>query len=147
MNMEDIVVYYPKNNIYIQNDDKYKEIFTTFTHDKKLYLINEYCYNKTAYLGIQLAKKVKNKDSIVYSALLSALKEINDDKNEYIVSKEVCNKIVKMINLKSCINQINICKYSDYHEYLSCSEKIMLKLINKKMVNIIFIFYRHCVLS
>ena len=147
MNMEDIVVYYPKNNIYIQNDDKYKEIFTTFTHDKKLLLINEYCYNKTAYLGIQLAIKIKNKDSIVYSALLSALKEINDDKTEYIVSKEVCNKIVKMINLKSCINQINICKYSDYHEYLSCSEKIMLKLINNNMVNIIFIFYRQCVLS
>ena len=147
MNMEDIVVYYPKNNIYIQNDDKYKEILTTFTHDKKLHLINEYCYNKTAYLGIQLAIKIKNKDSIVYSALLSALKEINDDKTEYIVSKEVCNKIVKMINLKSCINQINICKYSDYHEYLSRREKIMLKLINKKMVNIIFIFYRQCVLS
>ena len=59
--MEDIVVYYPKNNIYIQNDDKYKEIFTTFTHVKKLHLINEYCYNKTAYLGIQLALKVKIK--------------------------------------------------------------------------------------
>ena len=53
MHMEDIVVYYPKNNIYIQNDDKYQEIFTTFTHDKKLYLINAYCYNKTAYPGIQ----------------------------------------------------------------------------------------------
>ena len=38
--MNAIVWYYPKNNIYIQNDDKYKEIFTTFTHDKKLYLIN-----------------------------------------------------------------------------------------------------------
>ena len=36
MNMEDIVVYYPKNNIYIQNDDKYKEIFTPFTHDQKI---------------------------------------------------------------------------------------------------------------
>ena len=52
-----------------------------------------------------------------------------------------------MINLKSCINQINICKYSDYHEYLSGSEKIILKLINKKMINIIFIFDGQCVLS
>ena len=52
-----------------------------------------------------------------------------------------------MINLKPCINQINICKYSDYHDNLPCSEKIMLKLINKKMVNFIFIFYGQCVLS
>ena len=66
MNMEDIVMYYPKNNIYTQNDDKYKEIFPTLTHDKKLYLINAYCYNKTAYQGIQLGLKVKNKDSVVY---------------------------------------------------------------------------------
>ena len=55
-------------------------------------------------------------------------------------------KIVKMVNLKSCINQINICKYSDYHEYISRSEKITLKLITKKIVNIISIFYRQCVL-
>ena len=106
-----IVSYYPQNNIYIQNDDKYKEVFTTFTHDKKLYLINAYCYNKRAYPGIQLALKLKNKDSIIYSALLSALKEINDGECKYIISKGVCNKIIKIINLKSCINQINICKY------------------------------------
>ena len=36
---------------------------------------------------------------------------------------------------------------SDYHEYLSHTEKIMLKLINKEMRKIIFIYYRQCVLS
>ena len=52
--------YFPKNNIYIESDDKYKEIFTTLTHDKKLYLVNAYCYNKRVYLAIQLILRLKN---------------------------------------------------------------------------------------
>ena len=106
--MEDIVVYYPKNSIYIQSDDEYREIFTILIHDKKLYLINAYCYKERAYPGIQLALKLKDKDSIICSALLSTLKEINDGEREYKISKEVCNKVINMIDLKSCINQINI---------------------------------------
>ena len=138
-----LVLYYPKNNIYIQNRDKYKEIFTKITRDKKLCLVNVSCYNKRAYPGIQWVLELKNKDSIVYSELLSALKEINNGEGEYTIS-EVCNKIIKMIDMKSCVNQINMSKYSDYHEYLSHSEKIMLKLINKKMSKLIFIFYCRC---
>ena len=147
MNMNTIVLYYPKNSIYIQSDDEYKEIFTTLTHDKKLYLINAYCYKKKSLSALKLALKLKDKDSIIYSALLSALEEINDGKREYKISKEVCNKIIKMTDLKSRINQINICKYSDYHEYLSRSKRIMLKLINKEMRKVIFSYCRQCVLS
>ena len=147
MNMEDIVVYYPKNSIYIQSDDEYREIFTILIHDKKLYLINAYCYKERTYPGIQLALKLKDKDSIICSALLSALQEVNDGEREYKISKEVCNKVINMIDLKSCINQINICKYSDYHEHLSRSEKIMLKLITKEMRKVIFIYHRQFVLS
>ena len=144
--MNAIVFYCPKNNIYIESDDKYKEIFTTLTHDKKLYLVNAYCYNKRVYPGIQLILKLKNKDNIRYSELLSALKEINDGGYEYEMSKEVCNKIIKIIDMKSCINQINKSKYSDYHEYLFPSKKMLLKLINKEMRKVIFICYCQCVL-
>ena len=97
--MNSIVLYYPKNNIYIQHNEKYKDIFTTITHDKKLYLVNAYCYNKRAYPDIQLALKLKNKDCIIYSALLSALKKINDGEYEYIISKDVCHKIIETIGL------------------------------------------------
>ena len=41
--MNSIVLCYPKNSIYIQNIDKYKEMFTTVAYDKKLYLVNTYC--------------------------------------------------------------------------------------------------------
>ena len=135
-------MYYPKNNIYIQSSDKYKEIFTAITHDKKLCLVNAYCYNKRAYPEIQLVLGLKNKDSIVYSELLSALKEINNGEREYKISEEVCNKIIKMIEIKSCVDRINISKYSDSHQYLPHSEKVMLKLINKKVSKLIFIFCR-----
>ena len=33
--MNSLDLYYPKNNIYIENSDKYKEIFTIITCDKK----------------------------------------------------------------------------------------------------------------
>ena len=102
---------------------------------------------KKSLSALKLALKLKDKDSIIYSALLSALEEINDGKREYKISKEVCNKIIKMTDLKSYINQINICKYSDYHEYLSRSKRIMLKLINKEMRKVIFSYCRQCVLS
>ena len=62
------------------------------------------------------------------------------------MSKEVCNKIIKIIDMKSCINQINKSKYSDYHEYLFPSKKMLLKLINKEMRKVIFICYCQCVL-
>ena len=97
--LNSVVLYYPKNNIYIQHNEKYKDIFTTITHDKKLYLVNAYCYNKRAYPDIQLALKLKNKDCIIYSALLSALKKINDGEYEYIISKDVCHKIIETIGL------------------------------------------------
>ena len=63
--MNSVVLYYLKNNIYIQNNDKYREMFTTVTHDKKLYLISAYCYNKRAYPGIQSILNLKDKNSIV----------------------------------------------------------------------------------
>ena len=46
-----MVLYYPKNNIYIQSDNEYGEIFTMLAHNKKLYLINGYCYKKDHILG------------------------------------------------------------------------------------------------
>ena len=88
--------------------------------------------------------KLKEKDSIEYLALLSALEELNDGVCEYKISKEVFDKIISMINLKSCLSQNNISKYSDYHEYLSRSERTMLKLINKETRKVIFICYRWC---
>ena len=139
-----MVLHYPKNNLYIQSDNEYGEIFTMLAHNKKLYLINAYCYKKRSYPGIQLILKLKEKDSIVYLALLSALEEFNDGVCEYKISREVCDKIISMINLKSCVNRINISKYSDYHEYLSRSERTMLKLINKERRKVIFIYYRWC---
>ena len=139
--MNSVVLYYLKNNIYIQNNDKYREMFTTVTHDKKLYLISAYCYNKRAYPGIQSILNLKDKNSIVHSTLLSALEKFNDGERQYKIPKEVYNKIIRAIDMKSCINQISVGKYSDYHEYLSSYEKIMLKLINKKMIKVIFIFY------
>ena len=78
--------------------------------------------------------------------MLSALKEINDGEYEYKMSKEVCNKIIKIIDMKSCINQINKSKYPDYHEYLFSSKKMLLRLINKEMRKVIFIYYCQCVL-
>ena len=44
--------------------------------------------------------------------------------------------------MKSCINRINISKYVDFYKYLFSCEKMMLKLINKKMAKLIFNFYR-----
>ena len=44
--------------------------------------------------------------------------------------------------MKSCISRINISKYADFYEYLLFAEKMLLNLINKKMVTLIFIFYR-----
>ena len=88
--------------------------------------------------------KLKEKHSIVYLALLSAIEAVNDGVCEYKISKEVCDKIISMINLKSCVNRINISRYSDYHEYLSRSERTMLKLINKETREVIFICYRWC---
>ena len=76
--MNSMVFYYPKNNIYIQSDNEYGEIFTMLAHNKKLYWINAYCYKKRSYPGVQLTLKLKEKDSIVYLALLSALEEFND---------------------------------------------------------------------
>ena len=111
---------------------------------KKLYLENAYCYKKRSYPGIQLISKLKEKDSIEYLALLSALEEFNDDVCEYKISTEICDKIISMINLKSCLSQINISTYSDYHEYLSRSERTILKLINKETRKVIFICYRWC---
>ena len=99
---------------------------------------------KRSFSGIQLILKLKEKDSIKYLALLSALEELNDGVCEYKISTEVCDKIISMINLKSCVNRINISKYSDYHEHLSRSERTMLKLINKETRKVIFICYRWC---
>ena len=70
-----MVLHYPKNNLYIQSDNEYGEIFTMLAHNKKLYLINAYCYKKRSYPGIQLILKLKE---VVRSAL----------------SKTVCEKIV-----------------------------------------------------
>ena len=44
--------------------------------------------------------------------------------------------------MKSCINRINTSKYADFYQHLYFGEKMLLKLINKKMVTRIFIFYR-----
>ena len=85
---------------------------------------------------------LKNNDSTIYSELLSALKKINNSEREYKIPEKVCRKIIKAINMKSCINRINISKYADFYEYLFFVEKMLLKLINKKMVMLIFIFYR-----
>lgn len=128
--MNSMVLYCPKNNIYILGDNEYREIFTTLASNRKLHSINEYCYKKREYPRIQLILNLQEKDNIVYTTLSSALKELNDGVCEYKISKAVCNKVINIINLKSCVNQINISKYSDYHEYLSCGERTMLKLIN-----------------
>ena len=64
--MNSLDLYYPKNNIYIENSDKYKEIFTIITCDKKLCLMDVYCYNKRISPGIQLVLGLKNKDSTIY---------------------------------------------------------------------------------
>ena len=122
--MNSIDLYYPKNNVYIRNSDKYKEIFTAITCDKKC-LVNVYCYNKRIYPGIQLVLGSKNKDSTVYSELLSGLKEINNGEREYKIPEKVCYKIIKAINMKSCINRINISKYADFYEYLFFCEKML----------------------
>ena len=135
-------LYYPKNNVCIRNSNTYKEIFTTITCDKKVCLMNVYCYNKRIYPGIQLVLGFKNKDSTIYSELLSALKEINNGEREYKIPEKVCHKIIKAIFMKSCINRINTSKYADFYEYLFFGEKMLLKLINKIMVTLIFIFYR-----
>ena len=140
--MNSLDLYYPKNNIYIENSDKYKEIFTIITCDKKLCLMDVYCYNKRISPGIQLVLGLKNKDSTIYSELLSALKEINNSEREYKIPEKVCHKIIKAINMKSCISRVNISKYADFYEYLFFAEKMLLNLINKKMVTLIFIFYR-----
>ena len=87
--MNSIVLYYPKNNIYIQSGNEYGEIFTMLAHNKKLYLINAYCYKKRSYSGIQLILKLKEKASIEYLALLSALEELNDGVCEYKISTDV----------------------------------------------------------
>ena len=91
---------------------------------------------------MQLALGLKNKDSITYSVLLSALKEINNGKRKYIISKKLCYEIIRAMNMKSCVDGIDICKYSDYHKYISHTEEAVLKLINKNMIELIFIFYR-----
>ena len=145
--MHSMVLYYPKNSIYILDNNEFKEIYTTVTCDRKFCLVDTYSYNKRIYPGIQLALRLKNRDSIIYSELLSALKEINNGKREYIISKEVCDGIISVMNMKSFVDQFNISKYSDYYEYLSTYEKTMLKLINKRMTIVIFIYYRRwCVL-
>ena len=51
------------------------------------------------------------------------------------------DKIINMMNMKSYINQIDICKYLEYHKYLNAFEKTMLQLINKKVAMFRFIFY------
>ena len=99
---------------------------------------------KRSFSGIQLILKLKEKDSIKYLASLSALEELNDGVCEYKISTELCDEIISMINLKSCVNRINISKYSDYHKYLSRSERTMLKLINKETRKVIFICYCWC---
>ena len=110
-------------------------------------MVDTYCYNKRIYPGIQLALRLKNRDSIIYSELLSALKEINNGKREYIISKEICDGIINVMNMKSFVDQFNISNYLDYYEYLRTYEKTMLKLINKRMTIVIFIYYRRwCVL-
>ena len=104
-------------------------------------MLNTYWYNKWVCPGIQLALVLKNKDNIIYSELLTALKEINNGKSKYEISKEVCDKIINMMNMKSYINQIDICKYLEYYKYLNAFEKTMLPLINKKVAMVRFIFY------
>ena len=47
------------------------------------------------------------------------------------------------MNTISCVDAMDICKYSDYHKYISHTEEAVLKLINKNMIELIFIFY-HC---
>ena len=47
-----------------------------------------------------------------------------------------------MMNMKSYINQIDICKYLEYYKYLNAFEKTMLQLINKKVAMFRFISYR-----
>ena len=49
--MNSMVLYYPKNNIYIQSDTEYGEIFTVLAHNKKLCSIDAYCYKKDHILG------------------------------------------------------------------------------------------------
>ena len=51
------------------------------------------------------------------------------------------DKIINMMNMKSYINQIDICKYLEYYKYLNAFEKTMLQLINKKVAMVRFIFY------
>ena len=91
---------------------------------------------------MQLALGLKNKDSFIYSVLLSALKEINDGKRKYIIPKKIYYEIIRAMNTKSCVDAIDICKYSNYHKYISHTEEAVLKLINKNMIELIFIFYR-----
>ena len=57
--MHSMVLYYPKNSIYILDNNEFIEIYTTVTCDRKFCLVDTYSYNKRIYPGIQLALRLK----------------------------------------------------------------------------------------
>ena len=88
-------MHYPKYNIDITRYDNHIYLGTTFSHNNKVYLIKKSGHEKDFVQTMRLVGELENKDGMLYSELILAIKKFNKDKLIYVVSKEISKKKIK----------------------------------------------------
>lgn len=95
--METISIYYPEKEIHVLDYGVSIHSTSLFTHNQKSYLVDVCSNNRHGKYCMRVLVDIKNKDSIVYHILLSALEKLNKGKHIYNVSKKVSKKIFELI--------------------------------------------------
>lgn len=110
--MEAISLYYPKKESHVIDHDVTVHISKIFIHIQKSYKINVYSNKNLKEHYVRILPDIKNKDSVVYSVLLLAIKKFNKGKHIHVVPKRISEKILKLTGT-NIIARIQIENYDE----------------------------------
>ena len=71
-----------------------------FVHNKKLYLVHVFCDKYEYITNARFMVGLKDKNSVLYRTLLSAIGKLEDGKKQYIVPKRVSRKIFISVGIR-----------------------------------------------
>ena len=100
--MKRFCVSYPRYGIDIARYYGYDYIClsTIFTYNNISYLISKNTHKKQLCRDVQVLRNIRNKDRILYSELLFAIKKFNSGKCDYILSNSSTKKILRAVGIK-----------------------------------------------
>ena len=109
---------------------------STLTCENKSYIINKRTSKENIARNMRLMCDLKNKDGLIYSELLKAIKRFNEGKLFHIVSREISKGILKTYDIRHR-GYVNLKLYSN-KLYYDWDFEFLLKL-NEKLFPIIYI--------